>query len=282
MSLFQPTQLLKFLESIGHKKPNKRLSQNFLVDGNILKKILSSAHLSPGDLILEIGPGPGVLTEGLLEQGARVIAVEKDPLFAKALTRLQTSPQRLHVFEEDILEISLPDLLKSHLAHHKKAKVVSNLPYHLTSPIFGQLLPLYDLVETVIVMVQKEVADRIIATQGSKNYSSFSIFTQFYSTPKMLFQVSPHCFYPRPKVTSAVVECTLNAPPQEVDPTLFFDLIKKLFSMRRKMISTSLKDMWNTSQIHEVLERLKIDIKARPEELSLKELIQLFKSLQAL
>lgn len=279
MSLFQPTQLLKFLESIGHKKPSKRLSQNFLIDGNILKKIIASSHLTPGEVVLEIGPGPGVLTEALLAQGVQVIAVEKDPLFAEALIRLQTPQKSLKVFKEDFLNLPLRDLLSTHLPLNKKAKVISNLPYHLTSPIFGKLLPLHDLIETVIVMVQKEVADRIVAHKNSSNYSSFSIFSQFYSSPALLFQVSPHCFYPPPKVTSAVVECKLHEPPKNIDPGLFFEFIKKMFSMRRKMITTSLKDASDPIALPQILQELKIPIKARPEELSLDELILLFRKL---
>lgn len=279
MSLFQPSELLKFLESIGHLKPSKRLSQNFLIDGNILRKILLAAHLAPGDVVVEIGPGPGVLTEALLTQGAYVLAIEKDPLFARALTRLQPTGTTLYVFEEDILHVSLSDLLKTHLTPDKKAKVISNLPYHLTSPIFGQILPLSDLIDIVIVMVQKEVADRIVAHQGSNNYSSFSLFTQFYSTPTLLFPVSPHCFYPKPKVTSAVVECKLHPPPPDIDAPAFFAFVKRVFSMRRKMLTTSLKGIVEPQALHQILHALDVNPKARPEELSLDTLLALFRQL---
>lgn len=281
MSLFQPTELFKFLESIGHK-PSRRLSQNFLIDGNILKKIVSSAHLSPGDLVLEIGPGPGVLTEALLEQQVRVIAVEKDPIFAKALKRLQTPENTLTVFEEDILEFPIVTLLKKHLTPGQKAKVISNLPYHLTSPIFGKILPLYEFIDLVVVMVQKEVADRIVSKKGSKNYSSFSIFTQFYSNPTLLFQVSPHCFYPKPKVTSAVIECKLKNLPSNINPDLFFDFIKKSFSTRRKMLTTSLKDFFDQDKLLHALRTLSIDEKARPEDLSLEDFFHVFTCLYSI
>ena len=278
MSLFQPTQLFKFLESIGHK-PSKRLSQNFLIDGNILKKIIAAASLKPGDVVIEIGPGPGVLTEALLEEGAQVIAIEKDTLFAKALTRLQTPEKTLTIFEDDILEFPLVDALKKHLKPNQKAKIISNLPYHLTSPIFGKILPLYDFIDLMIVMVQKEVADRIVSKKGSKNYSSFSIFTQFYSTPTLLFQVSPQCFYPKPKVTSAVIECKLASPPKDLDPDLFFNFIKKSFSTRRKMLTTSLKEYFEQDAVLRALKALSIDEKARPEDLSLEDFFKLFKRL---
>jgi 16S rRNA (adenine1518-N6/adenine1519-N6)-dimethyltransferase len=275
MSLFQPTELFKFLESIGHK-PSKRLSQNFLIDGNILNKILTSAHISPGDFVIEIGPGPGVLTEGLLKLGAQVIAIEKDPLFAKSLHRLQTPLNSLKVFQEDILEFPLVEVLKAHLQPHKRAKVISNLPYHLTSPIFDKILPLHPWIDRVIVMIQKEVADRIVSKHGSKNYSSFSIFTQFYSDVSLLFQVSPQCFYPKPKVTSAVIECLLKAPPSHIHPSLFLEFVRKAFSTRRKMLTTSLKTFIDQEKLIHCLNALSIDIKSRPEQLSLEEFLTLF------
>lgn len=277
MSLFQPTQLFKFLESIGHR-PSKRLSQNFLIDGNILKKIIAASSLKPEDLVIEIGPGPGVLTEALLEEKVHVIAIEKDPIFAKALARLQTSEKTLTIFEDDILEAPLIDILKKYLKPGQKAKIISNLPYHLTSPIFGKILPLYDLIDLMIVMVQKEVADRIVSKNGSKNYSSFSIFTQFYSAPTLLFQVSPQCFYPKPKVTSAVIECKLRQPPKDINPDLFFSFIKKAFSTRRKMLTTSLKEAFDQDTILHALKTLSLDQKARPEELSLEDFFFLFKA----
>lgn len=278
MNLFQPSELLKFLESIG-QKPTKRLSQNFLIDGNILKKIVDSANISEGDLVIEIGPGPGVLTEALLKKGAKVIAIEKDSGFAKALRRLEEKPGTLDVFEEDVLKFPLKEILRKNLKENQKAKVISNLPYHLTSPIFSMILPLHEYIETVIVMIQKEVAERITSKEGSKAYSSFSIFCQFYSYPKLLFSVSPGCFFPKPKVVSAVIECKLKAPAELINESLFFEFIKTLFCMRRKMICTSLKGTPYESKIIPALQTLKIDEKARPEQLSLADLISIFQIL---
>lgn len=280
MSLFQPTQLFKFLESIGHK-PSKHLSQNFLIDGNILRKIITVSSLKDGDLVIEIGPGPGVLTEALLNEKAHVVAIEKDPIFAKALARLKTPENTLTVFEDDILEFPLEKFLKKELKQGQKAKIISNLPYHLTSPIFGKILPLYDLIDLMIVMVQKEVADRVVSKKGSKNYSSFSVFTQFYSNPTLLFQVSPQCFYPKPKVTSAVVECKLKKICTDIDSNLFFAFIKKSFSTRRKMLTTSLKESFNQDILLCALKTLNIDEKARPEQLSVEEFLLLFKLLHS-
>ncbi|MEI8300734.1 MAG: 16S rRNA (adenine(1518)-N(6)/adenine(1519)-N(6))-dimethyltransferase RsmA [Chlamydiota bacterium] len=276
MSLFQPNHLFRFLESIGHK-PSRHLSQNFLIDGNILKKIIDAADLQPGDVVIEIGPGPGVLTEALLAHPITVIAIEKDRVFAKALERLQTPTNSLKIFQDDILEFPLLDTLKKHLQPTKKAKIISNLPYHLTAPIFAKILPLGQWLETIIVMVQKEVAERMVSKKDCKTYSSFSLFTQFYSQPKLLFSVSPGCFYPQPKVTSAVVECKLKPLPEDIDPSLFSSFVRKSFATRRKMLVTSLKEYIDKEKLQAALHTLSLNEKVRPENLSLEEFLQLFR-----
>jgi 16S rRNA (adenine1518-N6/adenine1519-N6)-dimethyltransferase len=280
MSLFQPSELFKFLNSID-RKPNKRLSQNFLIDGNIVKKIVASGHVQPMDLVVEIGPGPGVLTEALLEAGARVIAVEKDSVFARELPRLEQKPGQLEVFEQDVLKFPLASILKERLVPGTKAKVIANLPYHLTSPIFDLILPLNGLISDVVVMIQKEVAERIVSSNGSKNYSAFSIFCQFFSDPHMLFPVSPNCFFPKPKVTSAVIHCALKEPKKSLDIAQFFSFIKTIFSTRRKMLTSSLKSYGSHEHLLQILDACSINHKARPEELSLDTLIGLFEHLRS-
>jgi len=278
MSLFQPSELFKFLNSID-RKPNNRLSQNFLIDENIVRKIVAIGNVNPGDLVLEIGPGPGVLTEALLETGAHVIAVEKDLVFAKQLPRLSILPGQLEVFEEDILKFPLIKILKEKLKPGAKAKVIANLPYHLTSPIFDLILKEHDLIETVVVMIQKEVAERIVSKSGSKNYSSFSIFCQFYSHPEFMFSVSPNCFFPKPKVNSAVIKCLLKTPPADFPTAKFFEFIKTIFSTRRKMMTSSLKNIQNQEHLLDCMQKCRIKAQARPEEISLEALIDLFQRL---
>jgi 16S rRNA (adenine1518-N6/adenine1519-N6)-dimethyltransferase len=278
MSLFQPSELFKFLNSI-HRKPNKRLSQNFLIDGNIVKKIVASGNITPGDIVIEIGPGPGVLTEALLQAGAHVIAVEKDEVFARELSRLEKKPGQLEVFEDDVLKFPLVKVLQDRLKSGKKAKVIANLPYHLTSPIFDLILPQHSLIDSVVVMIQKEVAERIVSKSGTKNFSAFSIFCQFYSHPELLFPVSPNCFFPKPKVTSAVIKCSLYEPRKSCDTTKFFDFIKLIFHARRKMLTSSLKGLFDQERILACLEKCSIDPKARPEEVPLESLILLFEHL---
>jgi 16S rRNA (adenine1518-N6/adenine1519-N6)-dimethyltransferase len=275
MNIFKPSALQAFLKERGlHAK--KRLSQNFLIDGNIIQKIISTAAISKGDQVIEIGPGPGALTEALLERGASVTAIEMDPLFAKELHRLQTPKKHLEVICCDFLTFPLEDFFQKHVG---KFKVVANLPYHITTPILTRLLPLYPFIESLTIMVQKEFADRMIAEKKTPSYSSFTLFFQFYATAAKWFVVSPTCFYPRPKIHSTVVHCALHPPLLKTDTPAFFQLTRAAFGKRRKMLRASLKEQYPVEKIEQALINLGCPATARPEELSLQEFISLFELL---
>ncbi|MBI2743862.1 MAG: ribosomal RNA small subunit methyltransferase A [Chlamydiales bacterium] len=278
MSLSRPSYLMHFLQEMG-MRPQKKWSQNFLVDGNIIRKIVHAAGAEKGDLILEIGPGPGALTEALLAQGCSVAAVEKDPGFADALMRLEKEPGTLSVFKEDILDFPIEKFLQEKCKGGKKVKVVSNLPYHITTPIALKLLPLHAWIESITIMVQREVALRICAKQGSSDYSSLSLFTQFYCSPHYCFTVPPTCFFPQPKVHSAVVTMNLKEPPLPLEKEeAFFKITRTAFQHRRKMLRSSLKELYSKEVIASCLAKLNIE-EARPEELSLDQFLLLFNEL---
>jgi 16S rRNA (adenine1518-N6/adenine1519-N6)-dimethyltransferase len=268
MELYKPSELKAFLAEIG-AAPIKFLSQNFLIDGNIVRKIVKFADIKPGDSVLEIGPGPGALTQELLAQGAHVFAVEKDRKFASALTRLQTDDKRLDVFEDDVLHWNPAPHLKPH------TKLIANLPYNITTPILTHFLPHRELFQTITVMVQKEVAERLLASPGSKTYGSLSVFVQFYSDPIKGFIVQPSCFYPAPKVQSAVVQFRLKTPPIKAED-LFFEMTRCAFGQRRKMVHTTLKKLYPLDRIEEGLAKVGKGLKVRPEELSLADFLVLF------
>jgi 16S rRNA (adenine1518-N6/adenine1519-N6)-dimethyltransferase len=279
MKIYRPSELQAFLKERGiHAK--RGLSQNFLIDGNIVQKIADAASISKGDLILEIGPGPGVLTQALLERGASVTAVEMDISFANALQRLQTRDHRLAVICEDILKFPLLDFLRKHSG---RFKVVANLPYHITTPILILLLPLHRWIESLTLMVQKEFAERMGAERGTPEYSSFTIFLQFYAEVVKSFIVSPRCFYPRPKVHSSVVHCKLHAPRLETDTDVdaFFRLTRTAFGKRRKMLRASLKGLYEADKIELALAKIGHPVTARPEELSIDEFISFYDFLSA-
>jgi 16S rRNA (adenine1518-N6/adenine1519-N6)-dimethyltransferase len=249
----------------------KRLSQNFLIDANILKKIIAAADVTKGDVVLEIGAGPGALTEMLLEAGASVVAIEIDRQLIPILSELK-HPQ-LKIVEGDVLQLPLESLCAS-IAEQRKIKVVANLPYHITTPILTRLLPMHTWIDSVTVMVQKEFAQRMVAKADTADYGRFTLFVRYYSDPSYQFTIKPSCFYPRPKVHSSLVTCTLH-PPLLTEDADFFEMTRAAFSQRRKMLRTSLKALYPQEKIDAALTELKIDLKARPETFTLEQFLDL-------
>ena len=255
------SELILFLKSID-ASPKKSLSQNFLIDANIVEKIVELAQVEPNEQILEIGPGPGTLTKALLKRGARVTAVELDRNFAQNLSRLQNG--NLTVVQGDFLKFSTESLAKN-------IKVVANLPYHITTPILEKLFA--SSFSSITIMVQKEVATRMMAIPGTKDFSSLSLFVQFHSTINNHFNVPAPCFYPKPNVDSTVIRLDA-APIPETDP---FHLVHPAFQKRRKMITSSLN--YPKDLIRSALVEIGARPDARPEMLNLNEWIQLTKRL---
>ncbi len=257
MTLSHLSELSSFLRQIG-VRAQKRLSQNFLVDANIVRKIVHAANVGEGDRILEIGPGPGALTQELLRAGAsQIIAVEKDARFAQSLTRL--GPQ-IQVHEYDFLTFPLETL--KDLA---PLKVVANLPYHITTPILERLCDHWPLFSSAWIMVQKEVGQRICATPLTRQHmSSCTIFVQTYCIASMAFTVSRNCFYPAPNVDSCVIKL-LFRPPPVAQPDQFLAFVRKAFQQRRKMLRSTLSI------------RSEPYASLRPEALSLSDWVELYK-----
>lgn len=275
MPVYKPSELHLFLDELGIS-PKKGFSQNFLIDGNIIRKIVTVSEVQSDDVILEVGPGPGSLTQALLDTGANVIAVEKDTVLAQALNRLQTPSQQLSVFCDDILTFSIEKEVPLHLKEGKKAKVIANLPYHLTTPIIAQLVPLRNIFSSLTVMVQEEVGRRFTAQPGTSEYSSFSIFLRFYTEPHYAFTVSRNCFYPVPGVNSAVVVLQLRKPPLEGSSvSTFFQMTRTAFEQRRKMLRASLKNLFPPQKVEAALTAIGQNPLARPETLSLEHFLQL-------
>lgn len=264
MSLYRPSELFAFLDSID-ARPKKALSQNFLIDQNIIHKLI--AHIEPGQEVLEIGPGPGSITEALLNRGAKVTAVEKDNKLSEALTRLGD----LTVLNEDILKV---DLLSLPTPLH----VVANLPFRITTPVLTRLVPLYPHIASLTFIVQKEVAERMAGKAGTKTYSSLSVFMAFYAKTKLMFTISPSCFSPRPKVSAAAVHITPHAPISNREE-LFFELVRRAFNTRRKQIQTSLRDLYPPEKTRAALEALNLSVTARPEELQPSDFVALLDAL---
>jgi 16S rRNA (adenine1518-N6/adenine1519-N6)-dimethyltransferase len=278
MPVYRPSELSALLRSLGIH-PRKGLSQNFLIDGNITKRIVKSLAVQKEDVIIEIGSGPGALTEALLASGCHVIAVELDAIFAKALERLQTPDNRLTILPRDALSLTLEEILSDcSLGEGQKVKIAGNLPYHITTPLLERFIHSYPTVERIVAMVQEEVARRITARPHTAAYSSLTLFLRFYAEPSYEFTVGKRCFYPVPKVDSAVVKFLLKSPP-EIEAPRFFALTRKAFGQRRKSLRSSLKALYETSYIEEALEKMEVSSLARPEELSFEQFLELYQLL---
>lgn len=280
MPIYRPSELHQFLNELGIS-PKKGLSQNFLIDGNIIRKIIACGEIHSSDLVLEIGPGPGCLSEEILNQNAHLVAVEKDPILAKALQRLQKEETGFEIFCDDIMDFPIEEKLKERLGPDQKAVILGNLPYHLTTPILVKLVSLYPLVSKIVVMVQEEVARRFTAMPGNSDYGSFTVFLNFYSTPRYAFMVKKTCFYPIPKVDSAVVVLDLHEPLQVSHQEAFFEMTRTAFGQRRKMLRSALRNLYSSEAVMEGLVKIGRDPTSRPEQLSIQEWILLFEILRA-
>ena len=257
-----------------HLKADKNLGQNFLVEESVVNRIAGAAELTAEDTVLEIGPGIGTLTQSLALTGAKVVAVELDKRLIPVLTETVGSYENVRIVQGDILKLHIPDIVGA-----QPFKVCANLPYYITTPILMNLLEQKLPLECLVVMVQKEVAQRMTASPGGRDYGAISVAMQYYTEPHIAFVVKAGSFLPAPKVDSAVLVCKGRAkPPVEVtDEKVFFKVVAAAFSVRRKMLSNSLKNMGglNGTQVADWLQKAGIDGKRRAETLSLEEFARL-------
>lgn len=247
---------------------SKKLGQNFLIDERVVRNIVKAADITQGDAVLEIGPGIGTLTQGLAEAGAAVTAVEIDRRLIEVLAKTLEGYENIRVVHGDILRINIEKEVAA-----PRYKVVANLPYYITTPIIMGLLEAHMPVDTLVTMVQKEVAQRMVAVPGTKDYGSLSVAVQYYTQPEIMFVVPPAAFIPPPAVDSAVIRCTVREkPPVEVDERIFFRVVKAAFAQRRKTLSNTLKTTGVPAEtLKIILEKAGIDGGRRGETLSLEE-----------
>lgn len=257
-------------------RADKKLGQNFLIDENVVRQIVAAAELNEADTVLEVGPGIGTLTQGLAESRARVVAVELDTRLLPVLATTLEGYDNVRVVHGDILKVNIMDEVGA-----PSFKVCANLPYYITTPIIFALLEKRLPMERLVAMVQKEVAERMAAQPGGKDYGALSVAIQYYTEPEIAFIVPPTSFIPAPAVDSAVIVCKRREkPPVEVcDEALFFRVVKAAFSLRRKMLSNSLKNMGiKSEQAAKWLELAGVDGKRRAETLSLEDFAKLTNS----
>jgi 16S rRNA (adenine1518-N6/adenine1519-N6)-dimethyltransferase len=277
------TSLMQELRNRG-VSPKKSFGQHFLIDKGIAQKIVSLASLEPKDIVVEIGPGMGVLTFLMLPLVKRVIAVEVDQEIAEYLTERGEGMPSLTVMCRDALNFDFQGLAYK---EGKKIKVVANLPYNISTPVIFRLLESRDVVTHLTLMLQREVAQRINAPSGGKDYGPLSIFTQLYTTPKTLMRVPPQAFYPPPKVESALVGFTILDHPRVAigDAEFFHAVVRASFAQRRKTILNSLKNaplaLGSKEEIEAVLEGVGIDSRRRAETLDVTEFKKLAEALKS-
>lgn len=255
-----------------HISISKRRGQNFLVDEGIQKKIIEAIQIKPDDVILEIGPGLGALTEGLAREAFSVIAVEKDRALAKVLKERLSSYSHLQIIHQDILVFNIEEFAL------KKIKVVGNLPYYITTPIIAYLLEKHrQSLKEILITVQEEVGRRLVGQSGSKDYSSLSVFVQYFTQAKILFALPKKAFYPQPKVDSVFVHLQmLDRPAVQVNnEEQFFKIVRSCFQQRRKIILNSLAKAQEKDKVLQALQEAGINFQARPEELSLADFAQI-------
>jgi 16S rRNA (adenine1518-N6/adenine1519-N6)-dimethyltransferase len=264
-------------------KPRKSLGQHFLVDEAVLERILSAAELSPGDVVIEIGPGLGILTEGLAKQGARVVAVELDARLVVLLKKRLSGFPDIKVVHADILKVTPWQLLRDNLPAPELArgyKVIANLPYYITSPVLTHFLEAQPRPSKMVVMVQKEVGEAIAAAPGKMRF--LSVKSQFYSRPVVVSHVPAASFYPPPKVDSVILRLDVYSRPivGVSDVAGFFAVVMHGFSAPRKQIRNSLAHSlgMTSGQVASLLQKAGIEPRRRAETLSLKEWRALWKA----
>jgi 16S rRNA (adenine1518-N6/adenine1519-N6)-dimethyltransferase len=254
-------------------RPKQSLGQNFLIDDNIARKTVRELHLKADDIVVEIGPGQGAFTKHLVGKAKKLFAVEIDKRVMDEL-RNKFQSDDVEIIHRDFLDVRLSDLQDK---FKTKLRLVGNIPYHLTSPILFKAFEERNTVQDITMMIQREVARRITAKPDTKDYGILSVFAHYYGTPKSLFNVSPNCFYPKPKVTSTVIQIHLHdGLAYNVDETLFISVVRTAFGKRRKTLSNSLSYLpFNESVTASLLKEIDFPLDKRPEQLTVEQFVEL-------
>ena len=251
-------------------KFTKSLGQNFLVDQSVPRDIVDGADVGPEDLVIEIGPGVGTLTAQLLKIAKRVVAIELDDTLIPILTEELGGYSNFSLIHNDALKVNFDEII----GDEKSVKLVANLPYYVTTPIIVKLLKEKHKFKSLTIMIQKEVAERMNAEPGNKDYGALTLLVQYYCNTKIVRKVPPACFIPRPKVDSIVIRLDkLDEPKVKVDnEKLFFDIIRNSFNMRRKTLWNGVKSIGPAKEkLEEAFEKAGVDPKRRGETLTIKE-----------
>ena len=258
----------------------KKFGQNFLIDTRVLEEIIDAAEITKDDFVLEIGPGIGTMTQYLCEAAREVVAVEIDTNLIPILKDTLSAYDNVEVLNQDILKVDIASLAKER-NNDKPIKVVANLPYYITTPIIMGLFESRVPIDSITIMVQKEVADRMQEGPGSKEYGALSLAVQYYAKPEIVVNVPPSCFMPQPKVGSAVIRLTRHeqSPVEVEDEKLMFQVIRASFNQRRKTLANGLNNFGSfglsKEEIQSCIEELGVPVNIRGEALSLEQFAEL-------
>ncbi|MBQ9643942.1 MAG: 16S rRNA (adenine(1518)-N(6)/adenine(1519)-N(6))-dimethyltransferase RsmA [Lachnospiraceae bacterium] len=283
--LASPGATLEVLDQFGIRA-RKKYGQNFLIDANIVRGIIDTAEITREDCVLEIGPGIGTMTQLLSGAAGQVVCVEIDESLKPVLAYTLSDCPNVTILWQDVLKTDL-QALRDQYAPGRRMKVVANLPYYVTTPILMMLLEQQDLFESITVMVQKEVADRICAGPGSKEYGAISLAVQYYAQPEAAIRVAPSCFIPHPNVDSTVLYLkAYEQPPVDADKELMFALIRAAFNQRRKTLANAVSHglqapsgPYTRQQVENALKSMNLPETARGETLGLEQYAALSKYL---
>jgi 16S rRNA (adenine1518-N6/adenine1519-N6)-dimethyltransferase len=260
--------------------PKKRLGQHFLVDRNILNKVVRTAEVGKGDVVVEVGPGPGEMTRALARLVKHVIAVEIDPQLVEILKKRLTDCPNVEVVKSDILKVDFKGLCQK---EGQPIKVVANLPYQISTPLLFRFIEAKEAFSTLTLMLQREVAERMAAPSGGKEYGPLSIFVQMFLDVSIRFFIKPSAFFPPPKIESAVVHMVWKEKPrvEQKDEEWFKKVVRACFGYRRKTLLNALKhsELFLHESPESKMERAGIDPQRRPETLSIEEFVRLAEAL---
>ena len=278
MNLYDYNTINKILTSHGFTF-SKALGQNFLIDPSVCPEMASQLNADTNTGVIEIGPGIGVLTKELCRVAGKVVAIELDKRLFPVLGETLGEFKNLELVEGDVLSLDLNALIEEKFSDKKSIKVCANLPYYITSPVIMKLLESKLPIDEIVVMVQKEAAERFCAEIGSRESGAVTVAVNYYARTEMLFEVTKDCFYPSPKIDSAVMRLTLrDRPPVEVqDEKHFFAVVKAAFAQRRKTALNSLSSALGIpkNKVLSALNEIGADEKARAESFSLEQLARL-------
>lgn len=282
MSLYEET---KFIMKKNNIIANKSLGQNFLIDENVVDNIVQAAEINKQDLVIEIGPGLGTLTSKLLEKAGKVICIELDKKMINILIDRFKLYKNFEIINEDVLKVNLRELIEKNKTEDiEKVKIVANLPYYITTPIIMKLLEDKLPIDSITVMIQKEVAERLAEKPGGKETGSITYTIWYYTEPKIVLEVPPESFIPEPEVKSSVIKFNVLAYPRikVQDEKKFFNLIKVAFMQKRKTLSNALVNggiFSSKEEAENCLKNLEMDVRIRGEKLTLEQYNEILKNI---